>query len=501
MRSCKHISVDRADGQASYDEAVRYLRDGEVVGVFPEATISRSFLIKELKTGAVRMAADADVPLVPTDPVGHPAAVHQGPPASDFSRHKTITVTIGEPLDPQGATAHEKTQELHAAMSAMLDKAISEYPRRGAAARLLVAAGVATAAPRRRPRRRSGSTSEELHAPRGEARARPKRAAPKQQPTRPPAGSTVRLSRRRAAVPRDVGELVHRQVQPEPVAAEVLAERRQVDAAAHAPWPAAPSASPRARPAAPRAPGTPSGRAASRWRTRSARAARGCAGTTAPGRRTGSRPAAPIMLRFACTSVEDTVPTSPPVRTSTVACGPLRSSSSRIRPSSGASSSMIRAYAGWPRSSDHTSRDRRSSSRPASCSGFTGSARLDRVRVLGETVSTASATTRTTGLAAAACRTRSSICSPTSARVIVDGGDPQVLGELGGVVGVQRDVDGAAAGVHPGRRRPGADPERRHGHDLGQAGDVAGGDPVVPVRAAVDRRRSSSLNVRLHYRR
>ena len=30
-------------------------------GVFPEATISRSFLIKELKTGAVRMAEDADL--------------------------------------------------------------------------------------------------------------------------------------------------------------------------------------------------------------------------------------------------------------------------------------------------------------------------------------------------------------------------------------------------------------------------------------------------------
>ena len=127
MRSLKHISVDRADGQASYDEAVDYLRRGEIVGVFPEATISRSFEIKELKTGAVRMAADADVPLVPLILWGTQRLITKDHPR-DFGRHKTITVTIGEPISPQGANAVEKTAELRAAMAAMLDKAISEYP-------------------------------------------------------------------------------------------------------------------------------------------------------------------------------------------------------------------------------------------------------------------------------------------------------------------------------------------------------------------------------------
>lgn len=127
MRGCKHISVDRADGQGSYDEAVRYLRSGEVVGVFPEATISRSFLIKELKTGAVRMAAEADVPLIPTILWGTQRLVTKDHPR-DFSRHKTISVTIGEPIAPRDGTPAEMTAELHAAMSAMLDKAITEYP-------------------------------------------------------------------------------------------------------------------------------------------------------------------------------------------------------------------------------------------------------------------------------------------------------------------------------------------------------------------------------------
>ena len=65
MRGMKHIPVDRADGQPAYDAAVRALRAGEVVGVFPEATISRSFTLKKFKTGAARMAADSGAPLLP----------------------------------------------------------------------------------------------------------------------------------------------------------------------------------------------------------------------------------------------------------------------------------------------------------------------------------------------------------------------------------------------------------------------------------------------------
>lgn len=127
MRGMKHISVDRANGQRSYDEAVGYLRRGEVVGVFPEATISRSFLIKPLKTGAVRMAADAGVPLVPLVLWGTQRLLTKDHPR-DFGRHKTISVTAGEPIDPLGATAQEKTEELRARMSRMLDAAIADYP-------------------------------------------------------------------------------------------------------------------------------------------------------------------------------------------------------------------------------------------------------------------------------------------------------------------------------------------------------------------------------------
>jgi 1-acyl-sn-glycerol-3-phosphate acyltransferase len=127
MRSLHHINVDRADGLASYREGVRYLAMGEVVGIFPEATISRSFEIKELKTGAVRMAAEAGVPLVPVILWGTQRLMTKDHPR-DFSRGKTIGISVGSPMRPAGADPVEETAELHARMTTQLDVAINAYP-------------------------------------------------------------------------------------------------------------------------------------------------------------------------------------------------------------------------------------------------------------------------------------------------------------------------------------------------------------------------------------
>ena len=127
MRSLHHINVDRADGVASYNEGLRYLDMGEVVGIFPEATISRSFEIKELKTGATRMAAAADVPLIPVILWGTQRMLTKDHP-KDFSRGKTIAITVGEPLRPTGTDPVADTAELHSVMSSLLDRTIRAYP-------------------------------------------------------------------------------------------------------------------------------------------------------------------------------------------------------------------------------------------------------------------------------------------------------------------------------------------------------------------------------------
>ena len=127
MRSMHHIEVDRGEGLASYDQAVQYLRDGEAVGIFPEATISRAFVLKEFKTGAVRIAAAAGVPLVPVILWGTHRMVTKDHP-KDFSRGKTIAINVGEPMHPTGEKAAAETAELHRVMSRMLDETIRSYP-------------------------------------------------------------------------------------------------------------------------------------------------------------------------------------------------------------------------------------------------------------------------------------------------------------------------------------------------------------------------------------
>ena len=65
MRGMHHINVDRENGAASFVAALRALKSGEIIGIFPEGTVSTSFEIKGLKSGAVRLAMGAGVPVIP----------------------------------------------------------------------------------------------------------------------------------------------------------------------------------------------------------------------------------------------------------------------------------------------------------------------------------------------------------------------------------------------------------------------------------------------------
>jgi len=45
LRGMHHINVDRSNGSASFVAALRALKSGEIIGIFPEGTISTSFEI------------------------------------------------------------------------------------------------------------------------------------------------------------------------------------------------------------------------------------------------------------------------------------------------------------------------------------------------------------------------------------------------------------------------------------------------------------------------
>lgn len=127
MRSLHHIEVDRGSGVASYHAAVAHLRAGEAVGIFPEATISRAMELKEFKTGAVRIAAQAGVPVVPVVLWGTQRMLTKDHPRN-FSRGTTILIRVGEPLHPTGEDPVAETEQLKTSMAELLDGAIHDYP-------------------------------------------------------------------------------------------------------------------------------------------------------------------------------------------------------------------------------------------------------------------------------------------------------------------------------------------------------------------------------------
>ena len=119
MRALKHIPVDRAAGADSYKAAVDFLRRGELVGVYPEATISRSFEIKDFKSGAARMAIEANVPIIPVVIWGAQRVWTKGFPKRLGRTNTPISIAVGEPIQPYEPAA-ELTAKLHATMTTML---------------------------------------------------------------------------------------------------------------------------------------------------------------------------------------------------------------------------------------------------------------------------------------------------------------------------------------------------------------------------------------------
>lgn len=148
MKGMHHIPVDREAGQGSFGAAREALRSGEIIGVFPEATISRSFELKTFKSGTVRLAQDAGVPILPTTIWGSQRVWTKGQPRRMGRHHVPILITVGEPVlvspDENAVAASER---LRAAMQAQLDADQAAYPAWPDAERHLLPARLGGTAP------------------------------------------------------------------------------------------------------------------------------------------------------------------------------------------------------------------------------------------------------------------------------------------------------------------------------------------------------------------
>ncbi|MAT17399.1 MAG: 1-acyl-sn-glycerol-3-phosphate acyltransferase [Leifsonia sp.] len=134
MRNMKHIPVDRAAGAGAYDAAITALRDGELIGVFPEGTISRSFEVQNLKTGAARLAQEAGVPIIPIAVWGgHRILTKQAKGRRRDRFGVPVHVLVGEPVTVAAdADVTEATDALRATLQRLTDDLQANYPVDGA---------------------------------------------------------------------------------------------------------------------------------------------------------------------------------------------------------------------------------------------------------------------------------------------------------------------------------------------------------------------------------
>ncbi|TDD87231.1 lysophospholipid acyltransferase family protein, partial [Actinomadura rubrisoli] len=129
MRGMHHIPVDREAGASSYAAALKALKSGEIIGVFAEATISRSFTVKDIKSGAVRMAVASKVPLIPVAIWGPQRMWTKGHKRRLLQRNIPVTILVGEPMHPKRGDDYDQvTADLRARISELLERAQREYP-------------------------------------------------------------------------------------------------------------------------------------------------------------------------------------------------------------------------------------------------------------------------------------------------------------------------------------------------------------------------------------
>ncbi len=130
MRGMRHIRVDRGgDTEATLREVGRALSEGDVVGMFPEGTISRSFVPLPGRPGAARMAIENGVPLIPGAVWGS-QRIFTKDREFTAARGTAVSIDFGPPVaytpDEDPLEVHQRLME---AIGELVDRAQRRYPQ------------------------------------------------------------------------------------------------------------------------------------------------------------------------------------------------------------------------------------------------------------------------------------------------------------------------------------------------------------------------------------
>ncbi|WP_234407390.1 lysophospholipid acyltransferase family protein [Microterricola viridarii] len=130
LRGMHHIPVNMKAGAAAFDSAITALKSGELLGVFPEAGVNASFTVRDLKSGAARLAAQSGVPIIPVAVWGgHRVLTKNHKPTLRDAYKTLVSVTFAPPITvrPDDDPA-EVTQALHDQLQGMVDTLQRDYP-------------------------------------------------------------------------------------------------------------------------------------------------------------------------------------------------------------------------------------------------------------------------------------------------------------------------------------------------------------------------------------
>ena len=124
------IPVDvHGDPTAALAAAADRLRGGDLIALHPEGTISPSFVPRQGRTGAVRLARETGAPIIPVAVWGGQRLLTKWRPRS-LERGVVVTARYGAPYHPGSGSLVEETAELMARIEALLETSWRRYPQR-----------------------------------------------------------------------------------------------------------------------------------------------------------------------------------------------------------------------------------------------------------------------------------------------------------------------------------------------------------------------------------
>jgi len=131
VNGARAVPVERGSSTGRHgalDAAVEALRAGDLVAVAPEQTISQSFDLLPLKSGAVRMAQEAGVPIIPVAGWGSHRFSTKGR-RPQWAARIPVTVRYGEPMTiGADEDVHVATDRVAATLQALVDEVQRTYP-------------------------------------------------------------------------------------------------------------------------------------------------------------------------------------------------------------------------------------------------------------------------------------------------------------------------------------------------------------------------------------